>query len=67
MGFPDISGSSVDWKLISGGLEIFWWIYLRDYYWVGIIAGFLWRISQFWVCPEIEEVLPKFLQKTIFN
>ncbi|KAJ6799504.1 splicing factor PWI domain-containing protein isoform X1 [Iris pallida] len=52
--------------------ELFWWCwdYFGGFLWTifgwKIFAGICWRTSQFWVCPEIEEVLPNFLQKLYF-
>ncbi|KAJ6853556.1 proline-rich receptor-like protein kinase PERK9 [Iris pallida] len=52
VGFPDISGSSVDWELFLVVLEIIFGGYI-----LGLLLGwnncrFLWRIFQFWVVPK---------------
>ncbi|KAJ6831282.1 keratin, type II cytoskeletal 2 epidermal-like [Iris pallida] len=51
--------------IISVVRKLFWWIYV-DYLGWKLFAGICWRTSQFWVCPGIGEVLPKFLQNYIF-
>ncbi|KAJ6799304.1 putative peroxidase 18 [Iris pallida] len=66
MGFPDISGSSVDWKLFLVVLELFRWIYF------GIIIG--WNNCRFPVAhfPVLDlsrnrGSAAQIFTKTIFN
>ncbi|KAJ6800024.1 uncharacterized protein M6B38_205445 [Iris pallida] len=66
-GFPDISGIiRWSWNYFSMAWDYFWWIFCELFWGGKYFAGVCWRTSQFWVCPEIEEVLPKFLQNYIF-
>ncbi|KAJ6791355.1 spidroin-1-like [Iris pallida] len=58
---PGLFGNySVGWKLC-----LWCWNYLVVFgglFGLELFAGIYRRTSQFWVCPGIEEVLPKFLQ-----